>query len=133
MRRPGRWALAGLLLALAATAHADERDLPLIVDVAAPPRLRVAETAQMRLAYRAPRANVVAVVQVVEDADGPALGRSSRTRELGVVARAFGFESGELTVPIAFATPGLKRVTLTLLTDEREESDPAVVEVEVSP
>lgn len=121
------------MLALAGPAFAGSGDLPLIVDVAAPPRLRVGEVGEVRLAYRAPRANVVAVVQVLEDVDGPALARSSRVRELGVVARAYGYETGELVVPVAFGMPGLKRLTLTLVTDERERSDPAVVELDVLP
>ncbi len=120
-------------MAAVALAGADDGALPLIVDVTAPPRVRVGEAAELRLVYRAPGANVVAVVEVVEDADGPAFARSSRARELSVVARAFGHEGGALTVPVAFATPGLKRVTLTLVTDERAQSEPAVIEVDVSP
>jgi hypothetical protein len=111
-------------------AEANERDRPVIVDVAAPARLQVAVAALIRLTYRAPRANVVAVVQAIEDLDGPALSRTTREREFRMVARAFGYESGELSVPVAFATPGWKRVTLRLLTDEGEDSDPAMVEVE---
>jgi len=134
-RRRGRraGALAALVVALAGPAVAGGEERPLIVDVAAPPRLRVGEVGELRLVYRAPRANVVAVVQILEDVDGPALARSSRARELGVVARAFGYEAGELAVPLTFTTPGWKRVTLSLVTDERERSDPAVVEVEVLP
>ena len=125
-----------VLLALAPPAVAEERsdrDLPEIVDVAAPSRLRVGDVSEVRLRYRAPRANVVAIVQATEDADGPAVARSTSEREVGVVARAFGFESGELRLPLAFSTPGLKRVTLTLVTDERERSETAVVEIEVEP
>jgi hypothetical protein len=133
-RRRGVLATVGLALFLLGTAAgADDRDLPVIVDVAAPARLRVGVAADVRLAYRAPRANVVAVVEAVDDLDGPPLGRATREREVGVVARAFGYESGQLTVAVAFATPGRKRVTLRLITDEREESDPAMVEVEVFP
>jgi hypothetical protein len=120
-----------VLLLVGGLARADDR--PVIVDVAAPPRLQVGVAGQMRLAYRAPRANVVSVVQALEDADGPALTRATREREFRMVARAFGYESGELTVPLAFATPGLKRVTLRLITDEGEESDSATVEVEAFP
>ena len=50
-----------------------------------------------------------------------------------MVARAFGREEGELLLPLTFVTAGWKRVTLTLVTDERERSDPAVVELEVLP
>jgi hypothetical protein len=125
-----------LLLGLAAAAAGGERDLPVIVDVAVPPRLQAGVPGELRLAYRAPRANVVAVVEVVDHIDGPdgpALVRASRQRELSVVARAFGYESGELRVPLAFASAGRKRITVTLVTDERTESDPAVVELDVVP
>ena len=81
--------------------------------------------------YRARRANVVAVIQVVEDLDGAR--RATRQRELGVVAAAFGREAGDLLVPLDFVTPGRKRVVLTLVTDEREESEPASVELLVVP
>ena len=128
--------LAGVLLALAGpggTEERSDRDRPVILDVAAPPRLRVGAVSELRLVYRAPLANVVAVVEAIDDLDGPAVGRSTRERQWSVVARAFGFEAGELTVPLAFATPGWKRVSLRLLTDERESSESAVVEVEVVP
>jgi hypothetical protein len=49
-----------------------------------------------------------------------------------VIARAFGRETGELTVPLAFDRPGRKRVVVTLVTDERDESEPAEVEVEAT-
>jgi hypothetical protein len=107
--------------------------LPRIVQVAAPSRLRVGETSEARLVFRASAANVVAVLEAFEDLDGPPAARTTREREIGVVARAFGREDGELTVPLRFATPGWKRVTVTLMTDERELSDPAVVELEVVP
>ncbi|MBI3456882.1 MAG: hypothetical protein HY002_13990 [Candidatus Rokubacteria bacterium] len=122
-----------IVLALAAAAVAGEAELPVIVDVAAPPRLGVGMAGEIRLVYRAPLANVVAVVQATEDIDGPAISRSTREREFGVVARAFGREAGEMTVPVAFSTAGWKRITLTLVTDERERSEPAVIEIEVVP
>lgn len=103
---------------------------PEILDVTVPGRLAVGRQGETRIAYRAPRANVVAVVQVVEDLDG--LSRTSRQVEIGVVAAAFGREAGQLTVPLAFETPGRKRVVLTLITDEREESEPASIEIEVT-
>jgi hypothetical protein len=79
---------------------------------------------------------VVAIVEIVDHLDGPdgpGLVRASRQRELSVVGRAFGYEAGELRVPVAFASPGRKRITLTLVTEERDESDPAVVELDVVP
>ena len=126
-------AVACLLVMLlgGALARADDADRPEILSVAAPDRLVAGHPGQMRLSYRAPRGNVVAVIQVVEDLDGPS--RATRHRELGVIAAAFGREAGDLLVPVAFATAGRKRVELTLVTDEREESDPATVELEVVP
>jgi hypothetical protein len=103
---------------------------PEILDVTMSGRPAVGRRGEVRIAYRAPRANVVAVVQVVEDLDG--VRRASRQVEIGVVAAAFGREAGQLTVPLAFETPGRKRVGLTLVTDDREESDPASIEIEVA-
>jgi hypothetical protein len=121
------------LLVLASVALADEAELPVIVDVAVPPRVRVGQVTAVRLAYRAPLANVATVVEAVEDLDGPAASRSTRERAIGVTARAYGYETGDLVLSLAFATPGLKRVTLTLVTDQGESSEAAVVEVEVLP
>lgn len=129
-----RMAALLLVLATATGVHAGEPgNLPEIVRVVAPPRLRVGTEGEIRVAYRAPQANVVAVVRAIEDLDGPLAPRSTSEREFGVVARAFGHEAGELTVPVSFVTPGWKRVTLTLVTDERELSEGAVVEVEAVP
>jgi hypothetical protein len=125
-----------LLLGLAGAAAGSERDLPVIVDVAVPPRLHAGVPGELRVAYRAPLANVVSIVEIVDHLDGPdgaGLVRASRQRELSVVGRAFGYEAGELRVPVAFASPGRKRITLTLVTEERDESDPAVVELDVVP
>lgn len=116
-----------LVVALAAPAQADE--LPVILHVAVPGPLAVGRAAELRVAYRAPRANVTALVQVIEDLDGPR--RATTLREFNVVARAFGLEAGDLVVPIGFGTPGRKRVVVTLVTDERTESDPESVEVDV--
>jgi len=128
--------LAGALIALALLGG-DEADpdtrLPVIVDVVAPARLRVGTAAEVRLTYRAPAGNVVAVVQEIEELDAPPGARSTRQREFGVVARAFGREAGELTVPLSFRTPGWKLVTLTLVTDERASSPSATIEVEAVP
>jgi hypothetical protein len=110
-------------------ARAAEPDRPEILDVAVFGRQAVGRRGEVRVTYRAPRANVVAVVQVVEDLDGSL--RGSRQREFGVIAAAFGREAGELTVPLEFETPGRKRVVVTLVTDEREESEPASIEIEV--
>jgi hypothetical protein len=138
--RAGPWAvsprLAGsvclaALLSVGGLTGAGEADRPEILSVAVHGRLAVARPAALRVAYRAPRANVVAVIQVVEDLDG--LLRTSRQRELGVAAAALGQEAGELLVPLDFGTPGRKRVVLTLVTDGREESEPARVELEVAP
>jgi hypothetical protein len=111
--------------------RADDAGLPRILHVAVPARLAVGRPADLRVTYRAPRANVVALVQVLEDLDGRQ--RATRQRELDVISRAFGQETGELVVPLAFGTPGRKRIVLSLVTDEREESDPETVEVEVAP
>jgi hypothetical protein len=94
-------------------------------------RPAVGRRSEVRVAYRAPRANVMAVIQAVEDLDGAR--RASRQQEVGVVAAAFGREAGELSVPLDFETPGRKRVVLTLVTDEREESEPESIEIEVAP
>ncbi len=119
------------MLGTGAWAEAADADPPEILDVAVFGRLAVGREGEARLTYRARRANVVAVVQAVEDLDG--VRRGSRQREFGVVAAAFGREEGELIVPLAFETPGRKRVVLTLMTDEREESEPASIEIEVLP
>jgi hypothetical protein len=50
-----------------------------------------------------------------------------------MVTAAFGREAGDLLVPIDFVTPGRKRVVVTLVTDEREESEPASIELQVVP
>jgi hypothetical protein len=109
----------------------DDADRPEIVNVAVVGRLAPGQAAQARVTYRARQANVSAVIQVVEDLDGPR--RASSQREIDVIARAYGRETGELVLPIAFATPGRKRVAFTLLTDERIESDPVSVVVDVGP
>jgi hypothetical protein len=72
-------------------------------------------------------------MEEIEDLDGPPAARATRQREHGVVARAFGHESGRLVLPLSFATPGFKRVRLALVTDERQTGDPVSVEVEVVP
>jgi hypothetical protein len=122
-----------LWLATATVAPGAARDLPVVVAVVGPGRLRVGEAGTVRLTFRAPRGNVVAVIQEIEDLDGPVARRTTRQREFGVVAPAFGREAGELVVPLSFATPGWKVVRLTLVTDERETSDPRTIEVEALP
>jgi hypothetical protein len=86
-----------------------------------------------RVTNPAPGANVVAVLEAAEDLDGPLTGRAMREREVRVVTRAYGHQRGELVWPLAFVTAGWKRVTLTLVTDEGELSDPVAVELEVAP
>lgn len=131
--RPRFLPLGLVLVTFLTPAARGQGDLPVIVHVAAPLRVQVGVQGEIRLTYRARRANVVAVVRAIEDLDGPLAPRSTSEREFGVVARAFGHEAGELTVPVSFVTPGWKRVTLTLVTDERELSEGAVVEVEAVP
>jgi hypothetical protein len=114
-----------------AAASADEGDRPEILSLVAPDRLGIGRIAEVRVVYRARRANVVAVIQVVEDLDGAR--RSTRQREIGVIAAAFGHEAGDLLVPVDFVTFGRKRVVLTLVTDEREESEPESIEILVVP
>jgi hypothetical protein len=129
-RRLSALALLATLLLLGGAVGADEADRPEILHVTVLGPLAVGRPAELRVAYRARRANVAALVQVIEDLDGPH--RATRQREFSVVARAFGLEAGELVVPIAFGTPGRKRVVVTLVTDERAESDPESVEVDVT-
>ncbi len=132
--RGGAVALALIATLVAVGAAAQERaDLPEIVRVVAPPRLRVGTEGEVRLTFRAPQANVVAVLRAVDDLDGPIARRATSQREFGVLTRAFGHEAGELIVPLSFATAGWKRVTLTLVTDERALSEPVIVEVEAVP
>ncbi len=124
-------ALLAVLLLVGGAVGADEADRPEILNVAIPGRAVAGRAVAARITYRARRANVVAVIQVVEDLDGAR--RITSQREIGVVAAAFGREEGDLVLALGFATPGRKRVVFTLVTDEREESDPARVEVDVAP
>ena len=130
-RRLPAWAGLTALLLLGGAAGSDEADRPEILNITVPGRLVAGHAGEARITYRARRANVAAVIRAVEDLDGAR--RMTSQRELGMVAAAFGREAGDLVVPLAFATPGRKRVVFTLLTDEREESDPASVEIEVAP
>ena len=130
-RRCPLWACLVALLLIGGTAGAVEADRPEILNVAIPGRLVAGQAVAARITYRARRANVVAVIQVIEDLDGAR--RVTSQREVGVVAAAFGREEGDLVLALGFATPGRKRVVFTLLTDEREESDPARIEVDVAP
>lgn len=100
-RRPP--AVACLVAALlgGAAAGADPADRPEILHVAVPDRLAAGYPGEVRITYRARRANVVAVVQVVEDLDGGR--RATRQRELGVIAVAFGREAGEILLGGAHA------------------------------
>jgi hypothetical protein len=135
----GGLAILAILLLFAGVARADEADQPdtddagrpEILNVAVVGRLAVGRAAQARVMYRARQANVSAVIQVVEDLDGAR--RVTSQREIDVIAAAFGREEGELVLPLVFATPGRKRLSFTLLTDERDESDPVSVDVDVAP
>ena len=129
-RRPAWGCLVALLLA-GALAGAGEADPPEILHLAVPRQLVVGQRGEGRVRYRAPGGNVVAVILAVEDLDGAR--RVTSQREIGVVAAAFGRETGDLVVPVTFATPGRKRIAVTLVTDEREESEPATIDVEVAP
>lgn len=128
-----------ILLLLAGIAHGeqadqpdiDDADRPEILNVAVVGRLAAGRAAQARVTYRARQANVSAVVQVIEDLDGTR--RATSQREIDVIPAAFGHEQGELVLSLVFATPGRKRVSYTLLTDERNESDPVSVVVDVAP
>jgi hypothetical protein len=121
--------LAALLLAGASDAQDAER--PEILNVAFPEHLTAGQPVTARISFRAPRGNVVAVIQILEDLDGPR--RVTSQRQVSVVASAFGFEEGDLILPIEFATPGRKRVVFSLVTDEREESDRERLYIEVAP
>jgi hypothetical protein len=125
------WACLVALLLIGGPVGAVEADPPEILNVAIPRRLVAGQAGEARITYRARRANVVAVIQVVEDLDGAR--RVTSQREISVVAAAFGREEGDIALALAFATPGRKRLVFTLLTDEREQSDPARVEVDVAP
>jgi hypothetical protein len=124
------WAALVASLVVTGAASADD-DRPEIVHVAVSGRLVAGRAGAVRIVFRAPQGNVAAVIQALEDLDG--VRRVTSEREFSVIAAAFGREDGELTVPLAFATPGRKRVTFTLLTDEREESEPKSIDVEVAP
>ncbi|HEX2501009.1 MAG TPA: hypothetical protein VHO73_06095 [Methylomirabilota bacterium] len=130
-RRRLVWACLAALVLIGGAGGADDTDRPEILNVVVTSRLVAGRAGQARLTYRAPRANVVAVVQTLEDLDGSR--RTSSQREIGTVAAAFGHETGDLVVPLAFETPGRKRAVFVLLTDERVESDPASVDVDVAP
>jgi hypothetical protein len=89
----------GLLVALlliGGPAGAVEADRPEILNVAIPGRLVAGRAGAARITYRARRANVVAVIQVVEDLDGAR--RVTSQREIGVVAAALGREEGDLVL-----------------------------------
>src|SRR5262249_25406983 len=139
--RPAWTAVVIPLLLLGRVAVADETEEPLverpqadrpeIVNIAVPGHLVAGRTGTVRLTYRARRANVAAVVHAREDLDGGR--RQTSQREISVVAAAFGREEGDLVLTLGFATSGRKRVTFTLLTDERVESYPESVDVDVAP
>jgi hypothetical protein len=131
MRRGVALVVACFVPALLADAQPGSADRPEILSVAVLGRWVVGRAGEARVTYRAPRANVVAVVLALEDLDGAR--RATRQQEISVVAAAFGQEAGELGVPLVFETPGRKRVVLTLVTDDGAESEPESVEIEVAP
>ena len=120
-----------VLLAVGPPARAVEADRPEILNVAVPGRLVAGQAGTARITFRARRANVVTVIQVLEDLDGAR--RVTSEREVSVVAAAFGREEGDIVLTLVFASPGRKRMVFTLRTDEREQSDPARIEVDVAP
>ncbi len=109
----------------------DARDLPRVLRITVPAPLAAGRPGELRIEYAAPRGNVVAVREVLEDLDGTR--RSTTERAIDVVARAFGEEAGALVVPVWFERPGRKRVVVSLRTDEDQESDPEEIEVDVAP
>jgi hypothetical protein len=127
-----RWVIGlAVLLAVGPPAGAVEADRPEILNVAVPGRLVAGQAGTARITFRARRANVVTVIQVLEDLDGAR--RVTSQREVSVVAAAFGREEGDIVLTLVFASPGRKRMVFTLRTDEREHSDPARIEVDVAP
>jgi hypothetical protein len=127
-----RWVIAlAVLLAVGPPAGAVEADRPEILNVAVPGRLVAGQAGTARITFRARRANVVTVIQVLEDLDGAR--RVTSQREVSVVAAAFGREEGDVVLTLVFASPGRKRLVFTLRTDESEQSDPARIEVDVAP
>ena len=104
---------------------------PLIVTVVPPPRLVVGASLDFVVVFRAPGANVVAIVETVEDLDGPLLRRTTRQRRIGVIGRAFGREAGQLPVSVSFRGAGPKRLTFVLVTDDGDESDPWSLDADV--
>ena len=141
---PGPGVRSGLALAALAVAAqaaallapgpaAPDDAIPAITSVAAPRRIRVGAAADVRVSFRAPRGDVVAVIQEIDELDDAGAPRATRMREFGMVAQAFGREAGELVLPVSFTLSGRKRLTFTLVTDQRETSDPASVEVDAVP
>jgi hypothetical protein len=102
-----------------------------ILTVVAPARLVVGRTATFTVVFRAPAANVVAVVQTTEDVDGSRLRLTSRQRRVGVIAQAFGREDGQLPITVSFDHAGRTRLTFVLVTDDGDESDPWSLEGDV--
>lgn len=130
-RRWARGVGVAVLLLIGGAVGADEADRAEILNVAILGRPAAGQPVTARITFRARQANVVAVIQVVEDLDGPR--RVTSQREVSVVAAAFGHEEGDLLLPLVFATPGRKRVTFSLVTDEREEGERERIEVDIAP
>ena len=119
------------LLSVAGRVAGEEAQPPLIVTVIPPPRLVVGASLDFVVVFRAPGGNVVAIVETVEDLDGPLLRRTTRQRRIGVIGRAFGREAGQLPVSVSFGGAGPKRLTFVLVTDDGDESDPWSLEADV--
>jgi hypothetical protein len=130
-RPPGRALALIALLAAAIPAPGAEGDRPAILRLALPARLPVGVVGNLRVVFRAPRGDVVALVVETEDLDG--VRRATRQREVNVLARVYGRESGDLVAPLWFATPGRKRVSVSLVTESREASEPAEAEMDATP
>ena len=116
----------------ASAAGVEEGDPPEIVNVAVVGRPSAGRAVTARVTYRAQQGNVVAVIVRrsriwTGRAASPPSGRSAWSPRRSAARRA------SSSLPLGFATPGRRRVTFTLVTDEREESDPASIDVDVAP
>jgi hypothetical protein len=127
---PG-WLALVISAGLVVPAASAEGPPPVIVAITSPPRAVLGVSLDFVVVFRAPRANVVAVDQIVEDLDGPLLRRTTRQRRIGVVAQAFGHQAGELRTTVTFTVSGRRRLTFVLVTDEGDESDPRSIEVDI--
>jgi hypothetical protein len=114
-------------------APAQDWVLPVIQHLAAPARLAPGATGELTVAFVAPRGDVVAMVVTVEGLEGPLWQRDTSQREVSLVTTAYGRESGRVTWPLRFPSAGRRRIQVALITEAREASDPAAVEIDVGP